>query len=231
MNMSNFVAGLDLGLMNDFSALCILEVKPEGIMHLRHLQRFRLVTKYWTVCTHVERLLSKLPGTHSLVVDQTGVGRGVTSMFEERAVPFIPVTITAGDKAVRVDGEWRVPKRDLVAGLTVALQNGKLRVAKNLKESNNLVAEMLNFRVKISVSGNDTYGAWRESVHDDLVLSCALAVWYAGKTAGSLGIESLNCPLTFGHVQMGGYEEPDYQHQTIEDVEQYIRDRDGIEER
>lgn len=28
-------------------------------------------------------------------------------------------------------------------------------------------------------NGNESFGAWRESVHDDLVLSTAMAVWQA----------------------------------------------------
>ena len=206
--MNEFVAGLDLGLMNDYSALCILEVMPSGILHLRHIQRFKLGTKYQTVCTQVERLLGKLPGNHTLVIDQTGVGRGVTSMFDERKIPFVPVTITSGDKAVRVDGEWRVPKRDLVAGLTVALQNGKLKVAKDLKETNTLVGEMLNFKVKISAAGNDTYGAWRESVHDDLVLSVAMAVWYAHEKRRGISIPHSMC--FFGGMKYDNLDEWPY---------------------
>jgi hypothetical protein len=34
-------------------------------------------------------------------------------------------------------------------------------------------------KIKISVSGNESFEAWRESVHDDLVLATAMAVWQA----------------------------------------------------
>jgi hypothetical protein len=41
-----------------------------------------------------------------------------------------------------------------------------------------LVKELLNFRVKINIStAHDSYEAWREGDHDDLVLSVALACW------------------------------------------------------
>ncbi|MDD1753960.1 MAG: hypothetical protein LUQ38_12840 [Methanotrichaceae archaeon] len=40
--------------------------------------------------------------------------------------------------------------------------------------------ELLNFKVKIDPqTAHDSYSAWRESEHDDLVLSVALACWYA----------------------------------------------------
>ena len=41
-----------------------------------------------------------------------------------------------------------------------------------------LVKELLNFRVKINIStAHDSYEAWREGDHDDLVLSVALSCW------------------------------------------------------
>jgi hypothetical protein len=39
------------------------------------------------------------------------------------------------------------------------------------------VRELENFRVKITESANEGFGAWRAGQHDDLVLSRGLAVW------------------------------------------------------
>jgi hypothetical protein len=36
---------------------------------------------------------------------------------------------------------------------------------------------MQNFKAKITASANETFEAWREGQHDDLVLAVALAVW------------------------------------------------------
>jgi hypothetical protein len=45
-----------------------------------------------------------------------------------------------------------------------------------------LLTELENFRVKINVNtGHETYEAWREREHDDLVLATALACWYCLK--------------------------------------------------
>ena len=80
-----------------------------------------------------------------------------------------------------LDGStWRVPKRDLVGVMQVLLQTGRFKVASQLKLRPILQAEMLNFKVKIDpVTAHDSYSAWREADHDDLVLSVALACWYA----------------------------------------------------
>ena len=40
--------------------------------------------------------------------------------------------------------------------------------------------------MKITLAGNDTYEAWRESDHDDLVLAAALATWFGEKRSPSI---------------------------------------------
>jgi hypothetical protein len=61
----------------------------------------------------------------------------------------------------------------------VLLQTGRLKVASKLKLGPVLSEEMLNFRVLIDpMTAHDSYSAWREEDHDDLVLSVALAAWY-----------------------------------------------------
>ena len=43
-----------------------------------------------------------------------------------------------------------------------------------------LTGELKNFRVKLSVeTAHDSYSAWREHEHDDMVLATALACWWA----------------------------------------------------
>jgi len=44
-----------------------------------------------------------------------------------------------------------------------------------------LIRELSAIRIKVSLAGHDTYGAWREGELDDLVLAAALACWRATK--------------------------------------------------
>ena len=39
------------------------------------------------------------------------------------------------------------------------------------------------FRVKITEAANETFGAWREGQHDDLLLAVALAAWMIAEDA------------------------------------------------
>ena len=188
-----YVAGLDLGQAQDYSAMVIIEargtdraaerVRVEGLpltrLDIRHIERFPLGTKYRQIAVDVGARLRRVPRPCYLVVDQTGVGNGVIELLAHLSP--IGVTITAGAEVQEGNGpqDYRVPKRDLVARLQVGLQNGVFRIAQGLPHAEILTRELLNFRAKISLAGHDTYEAWRESDHDDLVLAAGLASWGA----------------------------------------------------
>jgi len=212
-----FVAGLDLGQSQDFSALAILaHAGPGGRgpqhWHVRHLQRWPLQTPYPAIVRDVVAMLGQPPlaGRETvLAVDMTGVGRPVVDLFRaelrkpamgwagQRVAPapglaarLVPVTITGGNRVTQAGGNYGVPKRDLAAVVQVALQMGRLKVAAELPDTPVLMAELQNFRVKISVAGHDSYGAgeaaeWREGKNDDLVLAVAVGLWTAQRGRGA----------------------------------------------
>ncbi len=184
--MKQFYLGLDLGQAADYTALAILEKTPgeqpdAARYDCRHLERLKLGTSYPAVAERVGAMLAtpELRGRTALVVDATGVGRPVVDMLRRLALKPVPITITGGDKASHDAGGWRVPKRDLVSVVQVLLQTERLRFAAALPTVPTLVQELLAFRVKISAdTAHDSYGAWREGAHDDLVLAVAVAAWY-----------------------------------------------------
>ena len=157
---------------------------------VRHLERFRLGTPYPRIVERVREIqasptLKDQPAGRDrpvyVVADATGVGRPVIDLMKARGVKDLyAITITAGNTVNRGWKEYHAPKRDLVSVLQVLLQNEKLRIAEALPEAAVLRAELQNFRVKISLeTGHDSYEAWREREHDDLVLSLALPCWLA----------------------------------------------------
>jgi hypothetical protein len=189
----DYFIGLDLGQTADFTALCVLERPPLArgadpaepeVYSLRHLQRFPLGTPYTEIVPAVAKLAGTQPlgGNAALVVDQTGVGRALVDMLMRTPGigRVVPVTITGGNAATQTeDGSHHVPKKDLVTSLQLLLQGRRLKIAKGMPEARILVKELENFRVKITLSANETFGAWREGQHDDLVLAVALACWLA----------------------------------------------------
>jgi hypothetical protein len=179
--------GLDLGQAQDYTALSIVEAHPAGhtvglplAFDVVHLNRYPLGTKYPDIVEDVSNKISQLKEAWILAIDHTGCGRPVFDLFEREGLSPIGITITGGNEVHSEGRQFRVPKRDLVGILQVALQAGRFKVAKELPEAAILVDELLNFRVKINLkTAHDSYEAWREGVHDDLVLSVAMACFTA----------------------------------------------------
>ncbi|MBT9156275.1 MAG: hypothetical protein DDT37_01260 [Firmicutes bacterium] len=182
--MSRFCIGLDLGQAQDYTAIAVVERVQEGGVwhcHLRHIERFPLGTSYPAIVERVTAMTKAEPFARNvvLVVDKTGVGAPVVDMFEGVGVRLEAVTITGGDTVTREADGYRVPKRDLVSVLQVLLQSERLKIAAGLSLTKMLQAELLNFKVKINIqTAHDSYGAWREGEHDDIVIAAALACWW-----------------------------------------------------
>lgn len=186
--------GLDIGQAQDYTALTIgekvrvkqNEQNEQNILqyHARHAERFPIGTDYIEI---VDKLWERINGVgildYIVLVDATGVGKPVVDMMRKRGIKLVPIVITGGitetfDTAL---GGWRLPKRNLVSSLQIMLQDGQLKLARDMDFAPKLIDELLKFKIKVTAKGNDTYEAWREGDHDDLVLSLAMSVWYAMK--------------------------------------------------
>ena len=196
--------GLDVGQVRDPSAIAIVEGaetqgewdpavfahRKEVGLRLRYLERVPLGTPYAGVVERVREMTrsAELAGRCRLVVDATGVGRPVVELLRggDLGCEVMPVIVTGGEMETMAQGYYRVPKRDLITGVQVLLQNGELQIAAGLEQGAALLREMAEMRVKVTAEGNEQFGSWREGEHDDLVFAVALACWgvkkiYAGE--------------------------------------------------
>lgn len=191
-----YLIGLDLGQSSDPTAKVFLERSTrktreergrgdlfENYYLLSRIERPQLMTPYDRIVDglHAQMKNPILAGA-DLIVDATGVGRPVVDMMRAKGMSPIPVTITGGSQTTQVNGSWRVPKKDLVNALQLAIQTERLRVLSGLALREVFEREAAMFKVKITSSANETYEAWRERDHDDVVLAVALAVWWGEKT-------------------------------------------------
>lgn len=202
--MGSFTVGLDLGQINDFSALAVVErvrVLPPGMsmahyvrhrfdpagvevteeLRVRHLQRWELGTPYPDLVDEVCALMAGEQLRRAwLFIDGTGVGVAVKDMFR---VAYLgrkmgdnwPVNVTITG-GERGKG-YHLPKRDLLSAVQVPLQQGRLKVAAGLALGDVLERELTSFRMKLSTSGHDSYDVVRREGegHGDLVIGLALA--------------------------------------------------------
>lgn len=183
--MSQFYVGLDLGQARDSSALVVAErtVREEqSYYQVSHLERFRLGTSYPAIVEKVKTILQapSLRRDTTLAVDATGCGKPVLDMFikADLPCPVRGVLIHGGDSVTREGMNYRTPKRDLAAVVSVLMQSRRLKIIDSLPDSRVVVNELLNFKVKIDpLTAHDSYSAWRENQHDDYVLAIAMACW------------------------------------------------------
>jgi hypothetical protein len=141
-----------------------------------------LGTPYPQVVKYVTDALSRSPlkGNTTLALDFTGVGRPVYDMFRQAHLPCALYGISLhGGVVVTWEGfTIGVPKRDLIASAQVLMQSKRLEIAGTMPDTTALISELRGYQVKINpLTAHDSYSAWREGIHDDLVFAVALACW------------------------------------------------------
>jgi hypothetical protein len=191
-----YIVGLDLGQRRDFTAIAVLDrtetvypdrrdpvtwaIPREVRYTVAHLERLPLGTAYTDIVSHVKSLLSEpLLAGAALVVDATGAGLPVVDMLRQAIArtPLIPVMITSGDRTTEDNGVWKVPKKDLIAGLQILFETSQLGIAAGIPQAETLIEELCNFELTVSLSGHQHFQPHRAGAHDDLVLAVALAAW------------------------------------------------------
>lgn len=204
---SEYVVGVDIGQKRDHTALAILERSDvvyserdaatyahfeKTEYRLRFLKRVPLGLSYPEIVQRVDTTVQALKRecgcgasrpSMCVVVDATGVGTAVVDLLRRAGLgcELIPVTITPGEHELKTRHGWNVPKRELVTGLQVMYENDELLMAGQLEELPALLKELGEMQVRRSPTGHESFAAWREGSHDDLVLAVALAVWKARK--------------------------------------------------
>ena len=198
---------VDLGTMNDYTAISLLEriprKKPDtglpdrqnkpspeytAIYVMRHMERFQLGLDYPTIVNKIKNMMSheRLVRQTALIVDATGAGLPIRQMMQQAGLSPIGITITAGAVVTSgKEGGYNVPKAELVSALNLVFQSRRIKIPTALSMKAEFMKELERFKVTMSNTGANTYEAAVASVHDDLVLSTAMGVWYAEKTEGA----------------------------------------------
>jgi hypothetical protein len=170
-----YVVGLDLARKSDYSVSIVMDVE------FRHVVAFdrRHGEPWLTQVGHVAALAEKWNGA-TVIPDATGVGDVVIEALLGRNVRLAPVVITGGRSVT----ETGVPKTTLIQNLIVAIEKKGLTFPAELIA---LTDELKAYEYDTTAMGALIYSA-PEGLHDDCVISLALAVWgaqhvYAGGPA------------------------------------------------
>lgn len=149
------------------------------VYRIAGLGRLPLGTPYPGVVSFLVNTMRCLPPATPLLVDYSGVGRGIYDTLVDAGLSPVGVTITGGVYAM-----WHncntvtVPKSTLVSKLVAIAHSGELQIHERLKDWPALRRKMENFRPELTRSGRAlTFNAAPGS-HDDLLIAAALEAWY-----------------------------------------------------
>lgn len=223
------IFGLDLGQSTDHSALAGVDRQrlPAPIFRrkfryvIRYLDEFPLgmsypdqVRRVWAPANEA----SPAAGTFSsprvkgsrVGVDYTGVGRPVYDILKEARPPVLlyPMLTTGGhsitfDKDTR---EYHVPKVEQVSLLQLLLQADLLAWHESLPHAGKLADQLAKYRVKITKSKNEQFGAM-SGANDDLVSAVMTACWLGEQVGdsepGKIGVGEPSRAGGVGNVERG----------------------------
>lgn len=204
--------GIDLGKQRDYAAFALIErvektidpnfptvnsrpirtkkIRVVSELHLKYLARIPLKTRYSKICENAKAIINNpdYVGDISLVVDRTGVGDAVMDMMYLYDLPPIGISITNGSKVNSTKEGYNVPKREIATSLVSAYQTQRFKMPppSKLPIIETFVEELQGFKMKIDKeTGHDSYEAWLEKIHDDLVMAVGILVWWFDKTFGT----------------------------------------------
>ncbi len=199
-----YYVGLDLGQVNDPTALAVVERRDEyheplcgkltgppsrPMYAVNYLRRWALGSPYPDIVADLAALIdtprprSNVYPLHgcTLGVDECGVGRGVLDIIRRANLraSLVPVLVTAGHDATPAPsgGGWHLPKKQLMSAPLALLQENRLRIKGDLPQADTLRKEFLSYSTKVSAAGSLTLEPLRSGQHDDILFATAIAVW------------------------------------------------------
>ena len=207
-----YVCSVDLGSERDYTAISIVErilkkrdpnIPAKGLwvpkkepvtivseLHLIDMQRVPLKTPYPKICEALVQIVNdpEYVNQIQLIVDRTGAGIPIIQMMYLYDLCPLGITINSGYTVSTTKDNYSVPKRDLIHSLLAAIYTHRFRTPppSEMEIIQIFKEELQGFQMKTKTdTGFDTYEAAMERVHDDLVISAAMAVWWFDKTHGT----------------------------------------------
>jgi hypothetical protein len=161
------------------------------LFRVGYLARLPLRMSYTAQAAAIADIMRRLPRGTALVVDYTGVGRGIYDLLNDHGLSPIGVTQTGGIESHWTGNTVTVPKSTLVSRLLRLFHEDAIRVCGDLGLWPVMRRELLAFNPRITEAGHETWAASR-SEHDDLVTAACLASWHLqGADMGSYWLYEL----------------------------------------
>lgn len=153
---ATYCTGIDLARVEDFTVITVFNRQGEQV----YFERFNQIS-WERAIGAVSKVLRLYPG--EAYVDSTGVGDPVYERLRQAGLNVFSYQFS------------NASKERLIDSLAMQLEQGKLRLMDILEQEN----ELLAFEYELTAARNIKMGA-PEGMHDDCVISLALAAWGVG---------------------------------------------------
>lgn len=177
--MKQILFGVELGMAHQFTAVSILEQDGDSYT-LRELNRYPLRTRYSRIAKDVRaarEAVIRQGSEYVIVIDETGTGPEVSSLFSDDGDDIQSITISAGSEVKQAGWRASVPRRNIIQSVQLPLQEGNLKFAQGLSYKDVFLAELASFKMKPASVDTSSFDTWREGELDDLVLAVCLPIW------------------------------------------------------
>jgi len=184
--------------MQDHTAITVLARRIEAVEPLAPeptttvamyyavmMHQFPLHTPYLAIeeeINRVWRIPEMMTNEKYLIVDSTGVGSPVVENLQYLwHLPAQSILITTGDSARETgDGVYNVSKSNLVTALIDIVQRKRLKIVDGVEGAETFFNQLDVFGYYVNQESKTlSYEAQKQKIHDDVVISTALAAWYA----------------------------------------------------
>jgi hypothetical protein len=221
--VTDIVIGIDLGKMNDYSAVaCIERVQKykswphekehlgEPYYRLMVLERFPLNTDWVKQAYFAQAIYEEIKArwsekkiTPDIIIDAAGVGAPMLDMFKRLIPAAMGCYFTSGHQVNKENGIYYVPKQQVVATTQIVSQARRIKFGQNIPDKEALKNEMLNFSYKINQeTGYVSFEHGKDSQKDDQVLAIAIALWYGEKVCRR---SDMAAAIALGKIIRSGY--------------------------
>lgn len=155
----SYAVGVDLARVEDFTVITAID----GTGRQAYFERFNQIS-WERQIEAIKAVAARYPGP--VVVDSTGVGDPICETLRRSGLHILPYHFTNQSKEVLIDR------------LALRLEQGRLRLMDVVVQTN----ELLAYQYELTPSRNVRMNA-PEGMHDDCVISLALASWAAERHA------------------------------------------------
>jgi hypothetical protein len=176
-----YLLGVDLAKYSDFTDISILDRHTHKIVFRDSFNQID-----WNLQKAKIESLARRYNNAKIRIDSTGVGDPITEDLTRSGLTVEPFRFTA------------TSKKQLIENLVIILEEKKITIPNDL----NLIEQLETFEAQINEkSGHVSYSA-PAGLHDDAVISLALACWNLGEKPKT-NIENQNLKLHISYDRFG----------------------------